>query len=270
MLHNEYFEYTGEKDGNIKTIVLFHGFGGNYKIWKKQIPLFQKYCNVLAIDFPSHYEGNIKLSEMDEISLGAITDKVIEVLESYEIKRAIFIGVSLGTIFVKYMEAYHSEYVEMGILVGTFAAVNKLLENTAKLLSKIGDKIPFKAAYNMFSHVFMPGKLCKQSRAVFNKCAEALNSKEFKLYMNIFNQAISFNRLFENTMHTENIYISGIRDNCFIKGAIAEAKKTGAKFMSILDCGHVCNIDNRDKFEELIRSILNEHLGLLKMEGEIA
>ena len=270
MLHSEYFEYAGEtQQDTIKTIVLFHGFGGNYKIWKKQIPLFQRYCNVLTIDLPSHYEGNLKLSEM-EVTLDSIANKIIEVLDSYGVKKAIFIGVSLGTVFVKYIEAYHSEYVEMGVLVGAMAAVDAVLEGTAKLLAKVGDKLPFKTTYNIFSHVFMPGKKCKKSREVFNKCAEALNSKEFKLYMNIFEHAFKFNRQFEKTVHAENIYISGTRDNCFIHGAIAEAKKTGAKFMSIIDCGHVCNIDSRDKFEELIRSILNEHLGLLKMGGKMA
>lgn len=44
--------------------VLLHGFGGNHRVWKKQIPELQKVSNVLAINLPSHYDGNVKLTQL--------------------------------------------------------------------------------------------------------------------------------------------------------------------------------------------------------------
>ena len=62
MLHHTFIP---AEDGNTETIVLLHGFGGNSRIWKYQIPLLSKYYNVLTIDLPSHNEGNLRLSELD-------------------------------------------------------------------------------------------------------------------------------------------------------------------------------------------------------------
>ena len=259
MLQNVYFECLNEKaDSDTKTIVLIHGFGGNYKVWKKQIPLLQEHCNVLAIDLPSHHEidnENIKLSEM-QVSLEAIAQKIVEVLDYYKIEKAVFMGVSLGTIFIKYLEAYYPQYVEKGILVGTVATVGLWLGTTVKVFSKIGDKVPFKFVYHILSFVLMPDKDSKKSREVFRTCAEVLNRKEFKLYMQIFEQGFRFSKQFMKTEHQENIFISGTRDHCFLKGALAEAKGSHGNFITMNDCGHVCNIDRKEQFNLLLLNIL--------------
>ena len=107
MLHNTFYP---AEDGNTETIVLLHGFGGNSRIWKYQLPLLSKHYNVLTIDLPSHNEGNLRLSQL-EITLDAISREILAVCDHYDIRRAVFMGVSLGTIFVKYIQAFYPEYV---------------------------------------------------------------------------------------------------------------------------------------------------------------
>ena len=244
------------ENGNTETIVLLHGFGGNSRIWKYQIPLLSKYYNVLAVDLPSHNEGNIRLSQL-EVSLDAIAKEILAVCDHYSVSHAIFMGVSLGTIFVKYIEAFYPEYVDFGILVGAVATVNSLLSGCAKVFSKIGDKLPFAAVYHVFSWVFMPGKINEESRNVFRKCAIALNRKEFKLYMKIFNQAFSFSKMFEKEHHPENIYISGKLDTCFLRRTVREAKLSCGRMIQMASCGHVCNIVQKQRFNELMTNLLD-------------
>lgn len=253
MLHNTFLP---AENGNTETIVLLHGFGGDSRIWKYQIPILSKYYNVLAIDLPSHSEGNLRLSQLD-VTLDAISKEILAVCDEYSIKHAIFMGVSLGTIFVKYIEAFYPEYVDFGILVGAVATVNALLSGCAKLFSKIGDKLPFAAVYHVFSWFFMPGKRNEESRSIFRKCAIALNKKEFRLYMYIFNQAFRFSKIFEKENHPENIYISGRLDTCFLRRTVREAKRTCGQMIQMASCGHVCNIVQKERFNELMLKLLN-------------
>ena len=74
----------------------------------------------------------------------------------YSIRHTTFMGVSLGTIFVKYIEAFYPDYVDFGILVGAVATVNILLRGCVKLFSTIGDKLPFTMVYHIFSWIIMP------------------------------------------------------------------------------------------------------------------
>ncbi len=253
MLHNSFYP---AENGNKETIVLLHGFGGDSRIWKYQIPLLSKCYNVLAIDLPSHNEGNLRLSQL-EVSLDAISREILAVCDEYSVRHAIFMGVSLGTVFVKYIEAFYPDYVDYGILVGAVATVNSLLSGCAKLFSKIGDKLPFTAVYHVFSWVFMPGKLNEESRNVFRKCAIALNKKEFRLYMHIFNQAFRFSKVFEKEHHPENIYISGNLDSCFLRRTVREAKLSCGRMIQMASCGHVCNIVQKNRFNELMTNLLD-------------
>lgn len=252
MLHHTYIP---AENGNTETIVLLHGFGGNSRIWKYQIPLLSQYYNVLTIDLPSHNEGNIRLSQL-EVSLDAICRKILAVCDAYSVRHAIFMGVSLGTIFVKYIEAFYPDYVDFGILVGAVATVNVLLRGCAKLFSRIGDKLPFAAVYHVFSWIIMPGKRNEESRSIFRKCAIALNKKEFRLYMHIFNQAFRFSKEYEQEHHPENIYISGKLDTCFLRRTVREAKRSCGRMIQMAACGHVCNIVQKHRFNQLLMEIL--------------
>ena len=262
MLHNTFYP---AEDGNTETIVLLHGFGGNSRIWKYQLPLLSKHYNVLTVDLPSHNEGNLQLSQL-EVTLDAISREILAVCDQYSVRHAIFMGVSLGTIFVKYIQAFYPEYVDFGILVGAVATVNTLLHGCAHLFSKIGDKLPFAAVYHVFSWIIMPGKRNEESRSIFRKCAIALNKKEFRLYMHIFNQAFRFSKIFEKEHHPENIYISGKLDSCFLRRTIHEAKSTCGRMIQMASCGHVCNIVQKERFNELMLKILDKDYAVSQID----
>lgn len=248
MLNNILFE--SETPTN-EYIVLLHGFGGNHRVWKHQIPILQKYYNVIAIDLPSHNVNNIKLSKM-EVTIDAVSREILKVLDFYKVKKAVFMGVSLGTIFIKHIEMKYPQYVESGILVGTVGKLGFLLGMTAKIFSQIGDRLPFRLVYRIFSKIMMPMRSSEKSRSIFCKCAEDLNAREFKKWMDIFVESISMNIKFRKCRFLNNFYLSGDTDVCFLKAVKKEVKATKAKFIQMHSCGHVCNIDQKEKFNRLI------------------
>lgn len=253
MLHYEVFESVGGTDG---YIVLLHGFGGNNRVWKNQIPLLQKKFNVLAITLPSHGDSELKLSEVGN-TMDIVVSNIIQVLDEMGIQSAVFMGVSLGTIFIKYMEMRYESYIDKAILVGALGAVGKPLRRAVNVFAKIGDKLPFPIVYRIMAKLFMPWKVSRTSRKVFCKCAKALNSVEFKAYMNIFIEHFSFCDEFVSVSHEENIYISGRGDLCFINGIVEESDLTDATLIIIEHCGHVCNIDQGRQFNEIISEVLS-------------
>jgi pimeloyl-ACP methyl ester carboxylesterase len=254
VLHYKLFKCKNKDDTNKQFIVLLHGFGGNHKIWRNQVKVLKEKYNVLAIDLPSHYNGNIKLSEM-KANLNNVTLEIIKILDSLNIKHTNFMGVSLGTIFIKYIEMYYPEYISKAVLVGAIGKVNKLISCAIRLTARIGDKLPFKLIYSIASKIVMPLKQSKGSRKIFCKCAVALNKTEFKEWMALIREYLQFNKEFERKEHTENIYISGCSDICFIKGIKREVAATKAKFIELKNCGHVCNLDQSIAFNNIINSL---------------
>lgn len=250
MLYHQIFECQTDKSNQF--IVLLHGFGGNHRVWKHQIPLLQQYFNVLAIDLPSHNEENLKLTKMKN-NIESICNEIICVLNKYNINNAIFMAVSLGTVFIKYIEIYYPQYIDYSIMVGAVCAVGTFLTTSVNLFSVIGDKLPFSMVYSIFSKVLMPSKNSKQSRKVFRQCAKALNRHEFKAWMNIFKENFKLSeKYFKLVSNPKNLYIAGNLDLCFLKGIRREAVGTNSRLVVFKHCGHICNIDQKIKFNSLL------------------
>lgn len=230
---------------------MLHGFGGNHRVWKHQIPVLQEKCNVLLIDLPSHNDGNVKLSRM-KATLESVTAEIRKVLDEYKIQKATFIGVSLGCVFIKYIEEYYPQYISKALLVGAVCEVHSLLKVCVHLFSKIGDKLPFQLVYKTFSKIMMPAKESRKSREIFCECAKVLNKYEFKAWMNIFKENFAFGKLFCSKQRTNNLYVVGTTDVCFYKGIQEEVSLTGANRVVLKNCGHICNIDQKEKFNQIM------------------
>lgn len=238
-----------------QTVVLLHGFGGNYRVWKYQIPVLQTKFNVLTIDLPSHGDNNIKLSSMS-ITIDTVVQEILKVLDYFKLKKVIFMGVSIGTIFIKHIEMFYQEYIDRAVLVGAVGKLSVPLKSVAYLFSKIGDKLPFKWVYSIFSRVMMPLKSSEQSRKIFCKCAEVLNAQEFKNWTKLMFDSIAMNIQYKTKEHLQNLYVSGCFDVCFLKEIRREAKVTNGNYIELDHCGHICNIDQREKFNNILMNFL--------------
>lgn len=252
MLDYKVFECVNESD---EHIILLHGFGGNYRIWNSQIPILRQNFNVVAINLPSHDQNNIKLSQMITTT-EEISNKILEVMNELNLKNAIFMGVSIGTLFIKYLELYHADKVKYGILVGSVGYLNSFLKIAINTLYRIGDKLPSDKIYHIFSRIIMPKKCSDKSRRMFRMFAKVLSVNEFRAWLIIFIESSKLNKMFMQECRNKNLYISGESDVCFLHNIKKEAKKIDADFILIEDCGHVCNIDQTEVFNNLLSDYL--------------
>lgn len=99
-------------------LVFIHGLGGSILTWKKQIVFFSKKYNLLLLDLPGHGAS----SQHNLITVDEVNNQIKAVLDSCEIKKASFIGLSLGTLVVANFAIQHPEYITNIVFGG--AAIN--------------------------------------------------------------------------------------------------------------------------------------------------
>ena len=112
--------YSDEKDKlsyKKPVIVCIHSFASNMGIFAKQILPLKKNYDLLLIDLPSHGKTTQTLSD-SEISFSAISYEIAHILDDLKIKKAHFIGCSVGVRFVKYFLTYFNDRVDKSIMIG--------------------------------------------------------------------------------------------------------------------------------------------------------
>lgn len=239
----------------VKPILVFlHGFGGSSAIWMKQINGLKEKYDLLLIDLPSHGKSKIMLSQMDK-TFEAVANKIIDVLNYLNIKKANFIGCSLGTMFVKYIVLKRQELVEKYVLigsVGTYSDWFKCALQAAKMLIHI---LPCKWCCNIVAKLIIPYKQSDESRKLFLQCAKRIPKKEFISWLKLLVKFPLVNKEYVKMLDTmkKGLYITGDRDVMFINSLVQEYKKITNKVI-LNDCGHVCNID---KYKEVNQLVMN-------------
>lgn len=103
-----YYSVTGEGEAT----VLLHGFLESSEIWEEFLPEFAKYGKIITIDLPGHGKSGC-IAGVHSMELMA--NAVWEVLESTGVKKANFIGHSMGG------------YVSLALLENHPNAVNDLM-----------------------------------------------------------------------------------------------------------------------------------------------
>lgn len=82
-------------EGQGSPMVLLHGLGGSWHIWKPVIPLLAQNHQVHAITLPGHLDG-LKLEEGTEPSVSNLADRLAKELTDRGLDKAHLVGNSLG------------------------------------------------------------------------------------------------------------------------------------------------------------------------------
>ena len=240
-----------------------HGAGGSSSIWYKQIREFRKSHNVLLIDLRGHGKSSRGLWKKGD-SFANIADEVKTVLDELKIKRTHVIGMSLGTIVAQTMAERFPERVSSLILGGAIIRLDirtKLLLWTGRVSKRF---IPYMLLYKLFAWIIMPKKRHEESRSFFVNQAKKMCQKEFIKWFSLTKLINPYlTRLQIKTNAIPTLFLMGVEDYLFMP-PVEEVVKRNSEFnlIKIKDSGHVCNIDQPDKFNQLsidfIATIQNE------------
>ncbi|ARI78305.1 hypothetical protein HM131_16320 [Halobacillus mangrovi] len=233
-------------------VVLFHGFGGNHKIFYKQMEEFQDRYNLLLVDLPGH--GGSPICDKEPV-LTYTGRKVIELMDLLHIGKAHFLGVSLGTLVIQHMADEYPERIQSMILSG---AVGKWLWwgealGRLSLSFPIRNMLPYMFPYTCFAYILMPKKNHKKSRNVFIKEALKLGRQAYLTWLfSVRDAYMLYERLRKKKNNIPKLYISGEEDHMFLGGIRKHVRKEeAAELVEIPECGHVCNIEKATEFNAL-------------------
>jgi len=246
--------YTTHNNKNINSewVVFVHGAGGSSTIWYKQIKAFKEHFNILLVDLRGHGQTLVEeeINSKLEYSFNSISNEIIEVLDSLTIKKANFIGVSLGTILIRELIESHPKRIIKAVLTGNIIRLN----NYSKTLITVGNStkkfIPYMILYKIFAFVIMPRGNHKKSRNIFVKEAKKLKQTEFLRWFNLTKTLNKTLKNYAKKIHNFPVlYMMGRQDHLFVNDSIEMAKLEKSSQLEIIEnCGHIVIIEQAEIF----------------------
>lgn len=248
MLHHKVLTHPSSSEWTI----FIHGFGGSSNVWFKQIRDFQGNFNVVLIDLRGH--GKSKgLPQYRKYTFELIAKEVAEVVNFINIRKAHFIGVSLGSIIIRQIAVDYPEMVKSMIFAGAITQMDIKSRFYLKLGRTLQPILPYMILYKLFANIMMPKKNHKESRIIFIGEAKKLMNKEFKLWFKLTAQLTKYlNHLQVKNKNEKTLFIMGSEDHIFLGPARNIVKGNKNLSLKIVDhCGHVVNVEKPEVFNKL-------------------
>jgi len=257
LLHHETHILSQKHD----WVVFLHGLGGNSNIWYKQIREFKKHFNLLFIDLRDHGGSADYESEILEYTPEVLSKDVVKVLDFVGIEKAHFAGISLGSVIIHALHIHAPSRIKSMILGGAiirFTRAAKVILNTGNLVKSV---VPYMWLYKTFAQILMPRARHKKSRDIFIREAKKLSQKGFiKWYLFAARVGEIYSQIDTEKHLIPKLYIMGDQDYMFIGPVKEDTKKDRAASLHIIEqCGHVCNIERYNEFNQIAIQFFKDH-----------
>ncbi|WP_094228735.1 alpha/beta fold hydrolase [Methanolobus psychrotolerans] len=242
------------KKDSAEWIVFIHGFGGSARTWKKQIEFFSKYYNLLVLEMHKN--------KVDEyLDLDKICKLITNTVNHYQIKKAHFLGFSFSSLICLRFAVLYPEKVNSLIMGGGIIKFNFKTRFLLFLAITFKKMINYMVLYRFFAYIILPKKNHKRSRDIFVNEAQKLGYNEFCKWLDIIPQTTqSLTWLDKLNDDIKVLYVSGNEDYLFLKDTLKYSKKISNSQIEVIDnCGHVCSIEQSDKFNNVVFKYLNSN-----------
>lgn len=251
MLYHKTYKSPKHQD----WVVFIHGAGGSSSIWFNQLRDFRKHFNVLMVDLRGHGKSKDLLQKYyeEDYSFEFISKDILDVLDHLDIRRAHFIGVSLGTIIIRTLAEIAPERVKSSVLCGAITRLNfrsRILVFLGHTFKRI---IPYMWLYKFFAWIIMPRKRHANSRNLFIREAKKLYQKEFLRWFKLTNEVNPLLRYFkEKEVVSPMLYVMGGEDHMFLPPVRQIVEKHKNSSLKVIEnCGHVCNVERPGAFNRI-------------------
>lgn len=257
MLHYVIHEHSPE----VAWLVFIHGAGGSLVTWKHQVKTFRDHYNLLLIDLRDHGKSKNIDPAYKHYDFDIVTDDILRVIEFLDIKKAHFMSLSLGSIILQELHDRRPELISSMIMAGgVFKADWKIhfFAHTGKFFSYV---LPFRWIYDIFSLIVMPRKNHQLSRQLFRAQSHKLSPKEFLKWLGLYRHFFRVvKQFYHKKLETVSLVVVGSQDHVFIEAAKRYALKQAhlAKLVIIENCGHVCNVEQAQRFNEEVIYFLTQ------------
>ena len=236
--------------GEGEATVLLHGFLESSSIWEEFLPEFSGYGKIITIDLPGHGESGV-ISEVHSMELMA--EAVYEVLKTTGVKKANFIGHSMGGyVGLAFMEAHPNMVNDFMLLNSTPQAdgeeKKEIRDRSIELVEKNKGAYISMAINNLLS----PNNTEKFSEEINTLKEDAMGFPTKGITAAIKGMKIRTDRT--SVLHSfkgNKIIVAGKEDPLVNIQEIKKlAKQGGCRFLS-LPGGHLSYIESASEFRKL-------------------
>ncbi len=254
LLHHQVFQLRPGAD----WLVFIHGAGGSMVTWKYQVEAFKPYFNLLLLDLRDHGQSKNIEPAFDSYDFDIVTNDILKLLDHLGIRRACFLSLSLGSVILQKLDEKRPALIDRMIMAGgVFRATlkMKLFVHSAKLLSFI---LPYRLMYDLFSWVVLPRRNHRNSRRLFRLQSQRLSPQEYLKWVGLYKDFFRLlRRFFNRELQTLSLIVMGNEDHVFFRAARRfAARHQNARLVVFENCGHICNIEQYDRFNQTVLEFL--------------
>ena len=203
---------------------------------------------------------DIDLNNNKSEALKIVVEEIHKILIYLKIKKAHFMGLSLGTVVANTYALYYPNQVLSILNAGAVVRFKPVIRILLKCLYNFKEIFPHKIVYSVAGRIIMPQKSHSVSRKIFIREVKKMHRNNFYDWAKIL---ITFDTKynFKNLNVSDIAYISGDDDYFFINEVEKYCKEENINFYILKNAGHICNIDNDTEFNIFLE---NHYLNVLK------
>lgn len=241
-------------------LIFIHGAGGAIATWKYQTEAFKPFFNLLLLDLRDHGLSKNVTPSFSSYNFDIVCEDILEVIDHLEIKKAHFLSLSLGSAILQHIDRKRPELVDRMVMAGGIFRATlrmKILVRASQLLNKF---VHYRHIYRIFSLVVLPKKNHQKSRRMYRLQAKRLTHVEYMKWVGLYGEFFKIlDDYFHRKMERMSLIVMGAEDHVFYKAAKRfVAKQEKAKLVVFEKCGHICNVEQWQRFnQEALRFLLN-------------
>ncbi len=249
-------------------MIMVHGAGGKISTWKRQYEFLADFMPILVLDLRDHGLSK-NMSGPKAYDLDLVIGDILAVMDQEGIKKAWFMGVSLGTILIRMLACKHPDRVNGMIHSGGIFKMGLLLKILVKFALFLTRIIPYRMMYHIFSWIAMPRKNHKKSRKIMIDASILLSQQEYNRWLGLYREfEKSLDTLFRFNPRCPELIVMGSQDHVFLKPAIAYTRVHERSELFIVPCcGHVVNIECPESFNDITFNFLRKSPSITKVKG---
>lgn len=244
------YELTGKEGA--PWLILSHSLACNVRMWDPQLAAFKDKYRILNYDMRGH---GASAAPAGPYSFDLLADDVLGLMKELGIKRASFMGLSIGGMIGQTLALKAPQMFDRMVLADTGHT------QTPEMLKQWEDRIRTAQAQGM--QALVPSTMERwftpafRERPEAKKIADIIAATPVKGYVGCSQAIMKLNttaRLKEIKLPV--LAITGEADGAAAATRYIGENVPGAKFVSIANAAHIANVEQAEKFNQALRAFL--------------
>jgi pimeloyl-ACP methyl ester carboxylesterase len=242
-----------QRSGNGPALVLLHGFTQDSRVWRTQIQTLSENFTVIAWDAPG---AGMSSDPPENFSMNDWAFSLAALLDSVNIKKTHILGISWGGVLAQEFYHRYPQYVLSLILADTNPGWSSFGDSTAqaRLSSCMNDALftPRELAAKYLPGMFSDFASEKVKEELWEIISD-FHPTGFRLMAKAIALADLSSLLSKINVPTLLLWGEADKRSPVQIGYKMKEKIPGAIIKIIPEAGHICNMENPDKFNKIVK-----------------